>query len=239
MRTTFALAAFAGAALAAPQYGGNAVYQTHMIVETVVQTVYVTEAYDATTTTPAYYAPEATTTVVYEAPPSSYEAPVEPTSTYVAQPTYEAPAYVAPTPEAQPSPSPAPAPAPAPANDYMGIMNQWRAKLGKPAFTYSKTLEDNALKTVTDSQGAPIHELNPGSFAQVMAPGSADNFEYVFVGGWLCEAPNMAGLDGACSKQSEGWSYDHQTDHAEICSNDGYKEAGCALNFGMWACDFA
>ena len=81
----------------------------------------------------------------------------------------------------------------------MDVVAKWRSKLGLKALEYSSDLESNALKTVTDGAGVMKHELNPGTLGQVLAPGQPDKFEYVFVGGWLCEIPTLPGLDGVCS----------------------------------------
>ncbi len=87
----------------------------------------------------------------------------------------------------------------------MGVVSTWRAAGGLPALTQDSTLEGNAMKTSTDSVGGLKHELNPGTYAQVLAPGDASNFESVYVGGWLCEVPSLPGLNGICSTEAQGW----------------------------------
>lgn len=144
------------------------------------------------------------------------------------------------------APSSAPAPSTAPSaslgggGDWFTIANKWRVALGKPAWTESSKLVANAQDTADNSVGGLIHKLNPGTFAQVLAPGDASNFENVFVGGWLCELPNLPGLDGVCASASGGWNHEGQTGHAEILDGD-YKSIGCALSSstGVWACDLA
>lgn len=230
MRAAFAIAALAGSAIAAPSYGrpGKEIkYVEHVDVVTVVETVYVTEGYEVPAPTPTpepvYQAPAVTT--IYEAakPSSKYEAPV-----------------YTPAPQPEPTPTPTPTPTPAPSNDgYMAVVDEWRGKLGLAALTKDSTLESNAMDTVVSSNGQMIHKLNPGSFAQVLAPGSADDFTHVFVGGWLCERPNLPGLNGVCATQSNGWSYEGQTGHADILVNTSYKKIGCALHAGIWCCDLA
>jgi len=231
MRAAFALAAIAGSALAIPHYGRphqevKDVENVHVVVETVVATVYVTDdgyAQPTPAPEPEYEAPAVTTIV--------YEEPAQPTDTYEAP---AAPTYAAP---AQPTPA---ASAPAATNSgYMGIVDTWRAKLGKKALIHDDKLEANALNCVTESNGQMVHKLNPGSYGQVLAPGSADDFEHVFVGGWLCEMPSLPGLDGVCSTQSSGWRYDGQTGHAKILTDDSYSKIGCALYAGIWGCDVA
>lgn len=174
----------------------------------------------------------------------SASATASPVAAYTPAP--QAPAPAAPAP-ATPAASSAPAPAASSAapvastNDgsYMSIVNEWRAKMGMSALTQSDTLQANALKTCVDGDGQMVHELNPGSFAQVLAPGSADEFEKVFVGGWLCERPNLPGLNGICDTMSQGWAYDGQTGHADILSSTAYSKIGCALYKGIWGCDLA
>lgn len=236
----FAVAALAGCTLAAPGYYGNndkteRVKNVHVVVETVYHTVYMTEGQEASKPTP-------TPQPKYEAPVVTviYEEPAKPTS-----PVYQAPAQ--PTVEAKkpsPQPSPTPAPpskvAPAPSGTgYMAVVDEWRGKLGLALLERDQKLESNAKDTVVSSNGAMVHKLNPGSFGQVLAPGNEKDFEHVFVGGWLCELPNMAGLEGVCEKQSQGWTYNGQTGHAEILTNKSYKKIGCALHAGIWCCDVA
>jgi len=248
MRTAFALAALAGCALAAPQYGQHkeeiyTVENVDVVVQTVVQTVYVTDGgYDvqpaAATSTSMHHGHRhhtTTTSVVYQAPSTSvvYQAPPAQTSA-VYQPPAES-SYVAPEP-AKPTSTPAPAPT---SSGYMAVVDTWRSKLGKKALIHDDTLEANALNCVTESNGQMVHKLNPGSFGQVLAPGNANDFEHVFVGGWLCEMPNLPGLDGVCSSESSGWSYEGQTGHAKILTDDSYSKIGCALYAGIWGCDVA
>jgi hypothetical protein len=85
------------------------------------------------------------------------------------------------------------------------------------------------------------HKLNPGSFAQVFAPGEQNmkSFLSVFVGGWLCEISTLPGPDGVCSTKSKGWSYEGQTGHAEILTSENYSKIGCSFFNGDWAYDLA
>ena len=83
--TAFSAAILAGSALAAPSYGGYGsqhkhVKNVHVVVETVVKTVYVTEGYEipkptSSSVSAAYEAPAKNTMPAY--------APVKPTSTAV------------------------------------------------------------------------------------------------------------------------------------------------------------
>ncbi|OAP63839.1 hypothetical protein AYL99_03066 [Fonsecaea erecta] len=126
--------------------------------------------------------------------------------------------------------------------DYMDVVSKWRAAGGLPALTQNSQLEANAMKTSTDSVGGLIHELNPGTMAQVLAPGTPDNFESVYVGGWLCEIPTLPGLNGICATEAQGWDHSNgETGHAEILTSTSYSKIGCALalSTGVWACDLA
>ncbi|KAM7188046.1 hypothetical protein V8F33_010903 [Rhypophila sp. PSN 637] len=122
---------------------------------------------------------------------------------------------------------------------YMDIVGDWRWRMGLYQLQYSSALEANARKTVVDSNGQMVHQLNKGSFGQVLAPGgtSDNDFWRVLVGGWLCELPNAPGMNGVCAEASKGWYYGGQTGHAEIMRSTQYKTIGCANYKGIWACD--
>jgi uncharacterized protein YkwD len=122
---------------------------------------------------------------------------------------------------------------------YIKIINEWRAKLSLAALTQDTVLEKNAFKTCLDGRGQMVHELNPGSYAQVLAPGNMhQNFERIFVGGWLCEKPEMKGLNGACTTMSAGWYYTG-TGHADILTSKTYTKIGCGSFGGITGCDLA
>ncbi|KAJ4289865.1 hypothetical protein N0V90_011198 [Kalmusia sp. IMI 367209] len=235
---TLGMLALAGSALAvpAPHWGGNHGGNPHIVYETAVVTVIVGPDGQpiggaAPTPTP-------------EPQPEPQPAPAQPTSVVSYQvpeptPAPEQPSAPAPQPsstqaEEQPAPSQAPS-----TGTYMDTVNTWRAKLGLSTLTQDSTLEANALKTCDDGNGEMKHELNPGTFGQVLAPGQPDEFERVFVGGWLCERPDMPGMDGICSSMSKGWAYDGQTGHADILSSKDYTKIGCACSKGIWGCDVA
>ncbi|KAF2826212.1 hypothetical protein CC86DRAFT_370283 [Ophiobolus disseminans] len=248
MRAAFAVAALAGSVIAAPSYGGPGRKEhqnVHVIVETVVHTVYVTEGYEVPQATPSavysaqpvYSAPAALTTIVYEEPkPSSkYEAP-EPT------PTPEEPKPT-PTPEPtpipeEPKPTPTPSPAPPTNTGYMAIVDEYRQKLGLKALKCSTKLEANAKDTAASGNGQMVHKLNAGTFGQTLAPGKAGDFKHVFVGGWLCEM-SFPQISADCATESKGWDYQGQTGHAEILTSPNYSEIGCAEAGGIWCCDVA
>jgi uncharacterized protein YkwD len=122
---------------------------------------------------------------------------------------------------------------------YMAIIDKWRDKLGLSALAQDIILEANALETCVEGNGRMSHKLNPGSLAQVLAPGDINlNFEHIFVGGWLCEKPDMRGMDGVCATESSGWSHT-STDHAAILTSANYTKIGCASSSGVTACDLA
>jgi uncharacterized protein YkwD len=123
----------------------------------------------------------------------------------------------------------------------MGVVDEWRQKLGLKALACDSKLEANAMDTVVSSNGQMVHKLNAGTFGQTLAPGTDDveSFKKVFVGGWLCEIPTLPGLDGVCATMSQGWSYEGQTGHAEILTSPSYSKIGCACHQDIWACDFA
>ena len=125
------------------------------------------------------------------------------------------------------------------ANDWLSISDTWRAKTGHPVFQLDAGLVANAQDTADSSGGTLQHKLNPGTSAQVMAPGDADNFESVYVGGWLCELPNTAGLADICTTAAVGWDHQGQTGHAEVLLSERYTKIGCALGMGIWVCDLA
>jgi len=184
-------------------------------------------AYTTSTSTVAVVTATATPTYggFYNGPPPAAAAPTE------------APAASSPPPSSPPSNS-----GPSGGQDgYLDVVSKWRAAGGLPALAQDSTLEANALKTSTDSTNGLQHELNPGTFAQVLAPGDSSNFESVYVGGWLCEIPSLPGLDGICSTEAQGWDHsDGETGHAEILTSTSYTKIGCALSgTGVWACDLA
>lgn len=244
MRATTAILALAGTALAAPNFSKPQEYKevvqnVHVVYETVVHTVYYTEgaepAKPTKESTKVYEAPAVTTVVYEEAKPTKpAEKPAQKPTEYpvVAPP---APAPTSTTKEA----APAPAPTKPASNDYMGVVDTWRSKMGMKALARDSKLESNAMDTVVSSNGKMVHKLNSGSFGQVLAPGNANDFEHVFVGGWLCEIPSLPGLNGVCAEQSKGWAYAGQTGHAEILTSTQYSKIGCALHAGIWCCDVA
>jgi hypothetical protein len=124
---------------------------------------------------------------------------------------------------------------------YINVVKKWRSAFGLPELSQDDILQNNAQKTADQSFGGLKHQLNPGSLAQVLAPGEAGEFEKVYVGGWLCEVQSAPALAGICGEASKGWAYDGQTGHAEILCSTSYSKIGCAHSdgTGVWACDLA
>ena len=227
----FTVLALAATAFAAPhrRHGGKG----HIVYETVVHTAYETviAGQPAPTPSPVVEQPApVVTSVVVEAKPTPIYTPIytpAPSSSVI--PVVEEPSstVVAPVPSAT---------APSTSTGYMAIVDEYRTKLGLPALAQSSAREATALKTAQDGNGQMVHQLLPGTFGQVLAPGGPGDFKHVFVGGWLCEIPTLPGLNGECATQSEGWMYS-STGHADILTSDSYKNIGCANAGGIWACD--
>jgi hypothetical protein len=251
--TTLSLLALIGSALAIPAPRAG---QPVVVYETEVVTVVVTAQGSRPTGQGRPHhtyqpRPKPETTVVYTTEdkpkptsaqptpskePTYAPAPEEPTTTEQPQPTYT------PEPEKPTTTSEAPQPSSPPANSgYMGTVNTWRSKLGLKDLEHSDQMESNAANTCDEGNGQMVHKLNPGTMGQVLAPGECQDsaFEHVFVGGWLCELPNMPGMDGVCAEQSKGWTYQGQTGHAEILTADRYSKIGCSCKEGIWGCDLS
>jgi hypothetical protein len=122
---------------------------------------------------------------------------------------------------------------------YHAVISKWRSRMGLSGLAISTKLEGNAMDTVVSGNGRMVHKLLPGSYGQVLAPGNANNFETVYVGGWLCEIPTLSGLHDVCSTLSQGWAYGGQIGHAEILASEEYTKIGCALFAGVWCCDLS
>jgi len=244
----------AGTALAAPAPHHRGRRPGRRIIwKTLVKTEYVT----VWPGTPKETAKPTTTVEVPEVEPTS----VAPKSSV--KPVESSYVVVTPTPTPNPSPKPEepepeptkpaesapeePKPAPtkpaegtydnARTEEYMAIVDEWRARLGKGKLNWDAKLEANAIDTSVSGNGKMVHKLNPGTFGQVMAPGTAENFYHCFVGGWLCERPDMAGMNNVCDTIT-GWGYT-TTGHADILSSDGYTKIGCGWANRIWTCDVA
>lgn len=228
------LLALAGSAVAAPgkwQYwqGGNNNNNNAVQTEVAVVTAYTTVIANGNWGGNGGNKPTATAAPQQQEATVTQQAQQEESSTWAAwssQPTAPAASPTAPAGGSS-------------GGDYMGVVSEWRSKMGMSALAQDSTLQANALKTATDGHGSMVHQLNPGSMGQVLAPGDASGFEKCFVGGWLCEIPSLPGLDGVCSTMSQGWAYGGQTGHAEILSSTKYSKIGCGFAEGIWACDLA
>lgn len=140
--------------------------------------------------------------------------------------------------------------------------NYWRDQYGLPHFTWDAQLEKNALKTGTDGRGQnQVHQLNPGTMAQVITPGMVVKyggdlggdtpFELSYCA-WLCEVPsNTLKADGKdqCSLVEKNLHmYYSDTGHYDILTSKSYTKIGCAFADnpdtdnntpyqGLWVCD--
>ena len=140
-------------------------------------------------------------------------------------------------------------------------INKWRKLYNKNTLTWSDKLAANARKTGVDNHGkTENHELNPGSFAQVITPGAQSfnkdlkgdtPFELCFVG-WLCEVPSdpqlKKGTDQCALVKNVLNLVYGSTGHHDILTSANYKSIGCAFTQnpdakagspyqGLWVCD--
>ena len=140
--------------------------------------------------------------------------------------------------------------------------NYWRDQYGLPHFTWDAQLEKNALKTGTDGRGQnQVHQLNPGTMAQVITPGMVVKyggdlggdtpFELSYCA-WLCEVPSntlKAGGKDQCNLVDKNLHmYYSDTGHYDILTSPTYTKMGCAFSHnpdtdnntpyqGLWVCD--
>ena len=123
-------------------------------------------------------------------------------------------------------------------SDNYNLLYHYRSDvLGHSQLQYDANLEANALRTAVEGHGQMIHQLFPGTLAQVLGPGGPFDYDNVLVGGWLCERPDMPGLNGICDNY-RGWLHT-TTGHADILTSEAYTRVGCAWDGGIWACDLA
>ncbi|KAF4595463.1 Transglycosylase-like domain protein [Ophiocordyceps camponoti-floridani] len=127
-------------------------------------------------------------------------------------------------------------------SNYMDVVNYWRGAMGLSKLSRSSALEKEALAACM--QSTPLNlQHTQGLGAQVLAPGKPDSFEYVFVGGWLCERNTLPGIGAACQLISKGipgetgWDYQGQTGHADILTDRTITEIGCNHANGVWGCN--
>lgn len=172
-----------------------------------------------------------------------------------------------------PTPTPQPAAQPtasaesdgSPLSDGTSLLetcNYWRDQYGLPHFKWDAQLEKNALKTGTDGRGQnQVHQLNPGTMAQVITPGMVVKyggdlggdtcFELSYVA-WLCEVPSntlKAGGKDQCSLVDKNLHMSYSdTGHYDILTSKSYSTIGCAFADnpdvddntpyqGLWVCD--
>ena len=143
----------------------------------------------------------------------------------------------------------------------INTINKWRSLYHVNTLTWSDQLASNAQKTGKDDGGVnENHELNPGSYAQVIAPSSQSfsqnlkgdtPFELTYVG-WLCEVPSdpqlQTGTDQCALVNNVLHYYYTDTGHHDILVSSSYKSIGCAFTQnpnaqagspyqGLWICD--
>ncbi|MCJ1440303.1 MAG: hypothetical protein MMC23_000786 [Stictis urceolatum] len=144
---------------------------------------------------------------------------------------------------------------------HLPFINGIDASYNIPLKQWNQQLVDNAYKTVMDNQGqTEIHELNPGSLAQVLSPGRYDQnpstggydpFELIYWA-WLCEVPDDPQLGGRCPQVLADASLTvSETGHHDILTSPDYTQIGCAFFQnptqtdpnspfqGIWGCDLA
>ena len=143
----------------------------------------------------------------------------------------------------------------------LDTINKWRSLYNVNTLTWSDQLAANAQKTGNDDGGVnENHELNPGSFAQVIAP-SAQSFSQDLQGDtpfeltyvvWLCEVPSDPQLQtdtDQCALVQSVLNYVmEETGHHNILVSTVYNSIGCAFTQnpnaqaispyqGLWICD--
>lgn len=239
------------------------------------------KTYSVTSTSPSFTPAAASVTPAVE-PTSSTSPSFTPAATSVtpaAEPTSATPLpsvtpSVTPQPKTQPPPSTTPTPAQptaspesdgSPLSDGTSLLetaNYWRDQYGLPHFTWDSQLEKNALKTGTDGRGQnQVHQLNPGTMAQVITPGMVVKYGGDLGGdtpfdlsycAWLCEVPSQtlkAGGVDQCKLVSDNLHMSYSdTGHYDILTSKSYSKIGCAFADnpdtdnntpyqGLWVCD--
>ncbi|OAA50399.1 hypothetical protein NOR_00849 [Metarhizium rileyi] len=143
----------------------------------------------------------------------------------------------------------------APASDdeppYMKIVKDWLNKLDLRPLEYNAVLAEKALQCSTSFRdGSDKHGDCNYNLVQIYAPGGEDEFERVFVGGWLGERKELFKDDALWAKWSAGWMYMQQTGHADALADDAkdlynnpmkLTQIGCGWantgsNGGSWFC---
>lgn len=246
------------------------------------------KTHSVTSTSPSFTPAAASVTPAAEPTPSTFPSftPAATSVTPAAEPTSATPLpsvtpSVTPQPKTQPPPSttPTPTPTPQPAaqptaspesdgsplsdgTSLLETANYWRDQYGLPHFTWDAQLEKNALKTGTDGRGQnQVHQLNPGTMAQVITPGMVVKyggdlggdtpFELSYCA-WLCEVPSQtlkAGGKDQCKLVSDNLHMSYSdTGHYDILTSKSYSKIGCAFADnpdtdnntpyqGLWVCD--
>ena len=161
----------------------------------------------ATTPSATSTAAPTTTEVAVTATPTSWRRLLQPTpAPQAAAQTTEAPARLLAPPRlprlltATSAPSSGGAVPRGGQDGYMSVVTKWRSAGGlRWPLTEDSTLEGNAMKTSTDSTNGSEHELNPGTFAQVLAPGDRHQLRERLCRRLALREPHLPGLNGICS----------------------------------------
>ena len=133
--------------------------------------------------------------------------------------------------------------------DYMAIINKWLRYLDIRTLKYDPMLAQNAFQCSNISGGIINHTRYPGSKGQVMAGGGKEDFENVYVYGWLAEKKALFPLDMDWDEnQTPKWDHGNQTLHAELLADqatnpDGttieFTKTGCGWAWNVWTCHLA
>jgi hypothetical protein len=145
-------------------------------------------------------------------------------------------------------------------------INTYRHNKGIQLLAWEPQLAERSsitgIEDVTSHWGAPVHDLKPPSWAQVIVAGINDQgvcnrdikpftpFQLSLLG-WVCENPRDPAIQGNCQQASDiSHIVDSPTDidHWQILSNPDYNRIGCAFTHhtqgnpcdtwtGFWICD--
>lgn len=144
------------------------------------------------------------------------------------------------------APIPSATEVPSDSNDppYMATINKWLSNLKLRTLEYDPRLAKNALRCSTNSNGILDHITYPGTLGQVMAPGKEEEFDKVFVGGWLAEREDLFQNKTVWKNFTKGWSYldeygRPQTGHADILADQAKLEDGTPLKLTKIGCGWA
>lgn len=218
--------------------------------------------------------PAETATPIVEPTPIVQPQPVEPSTTPEVEPVPSPKPTSTPPPPSTPTPKPSPTPVaqPATSNDdgsplsdnvsCLTTVNKYRKLYNLNDLTWSSKLAGNAQKTGDDGQGVnQNHELNPGTYGQVITPGTDHKvsgldygpdspFELSYAA-WLCEVKDLQLLSpvNQCDLVQNNLHMEYSSSgHHDILTSSDYKSIGCGFAKnpkadatspyqGLWVCD--